>query len=433
MVSQIDRQAEPDPGAGGTVGGLLWGMVRLVRACVLVVAWLGAAVWVRGAEPRAQVGPGAPVMATRAEVARAYIRFEMAYAAKPPAAGRERSAIHRRFDALTGVFFSGDNAKTARELDRLTGVLDAGAPAFVFPARGALSRPAARMRGEWLARLDGVKAAGEEHGAAVRAARSRVGLVVDEPDDGMLIQTLSDPARLAGEVEAEVAAIEAGRDPYRRRLGDWWMAVHVADGVEMPVRVFAPSAASFERRPPLALVIALHGAGGDENLFMEAYGRGKIKALADEHGFVVASTSTTMMAGQPRALDALVADLHAHYGLDERRVYVVGHSMGAGAAALLASTRREVIAGAVCIAGGPQRVPTGPVAPMLVWGAELDSMIPARRLRAAAEGAKAAGLPVEYREAAGAGHVLVVGDVLAEAVAWLLKQKRAEDGAGGKR
>lgn len=417
-------------GAGCACGGLLWGMVRLVCVCVA----LGAAVWVRGAGA-GEPGPGAvaaPVIATRAEVARAYIRFEIAYAAKPPAPGRERSAIHRRFDDLTGAFFGGDNAKAARELDRLTGVLDAGAPAFAFPARGELAHPAARMRAEWLARLDGVKAVSDEHGAAVRAARSRVGLVVEEPDDGMLIQALSDPARLAGEVEAEVAAIEAGRDPYRRRLGDWWLAVHVADGVEMPARVFAPSAASFERRPPLALVIALHGAGGDENLFMEAYGRGKIKALAEEHGFVVASVSTTMLAGQPGALDALLADLHAHYGLDERRVYLVGHSMGAGAAALLAATRREAIAGVVCIAGGPQRVPTGPVAPMLVWGAELDSMIPAGRLRRAAEGARAAGLAVEYREAAGAGHVLVVGDVLPEAVAWLLKLKRGDDAAGGK-
>ncbi len=394
----------------------------LAATCVLVVgAGRGVA---RVCEPERRAAEVA--IATRAELARAYIRFEAAYAAKPPAQGPARSRVHRRFDDLTGAFFGGDNAKAARELDRLTETLDAGAPAFAFATRGALREPAARLRSRLCARLDAVKPGSEEVALAARAARSRVGLVVEEPDDARLIQALSDPARMAEEVEAEVAAIEAGGDAYRRKLGDWWLAVYVADGVEMPTRVFAPTAASFERRPPLPLVIALHGAGGDENLFMEAYGRGKIKALAEEGGFVVASTSTTMLASQPKALDALLAQLRAHYGIDERRVYVVGHSMGAGAAALLAATRRDVIAGVVCIAGGPQRVPTGPVAPMLVWGAELDSMIPARRLRAAAEGAKAAGLPVEYREQAGAGHVLVVGDVLPEAVAWVLKQKKAE-------
>ncbi|MFN0011580.1 MAG: hypothetical protein ACKVS8_08040 [Phycisphaerales bacterium] len=376
--------------------------------------------------PAARAPLAAP--ATRTDFVRAYLRFERTLAdAKTAPTGPRRVTLHRGFDDLAGDFLRGDTAGAIARLEALTRTIDPQAPALDLPPRTALARPANELRASLSRRLDLALAAHPELRLPADAARSRIGLIVDEFNENITIQLLSDPAVIAREVAAEIDTLAAGTNPYQRRLGDWWRSIHVSDGLDLPTRIFAPDAASFARRPPLPLVIALHGAGGDENMFMEAYGRGKLKALAQEHGFLVASPSTTVLASNPLALDALFAALHEDYGLDDRRVYLVGHSMGAGAAALLAGTRRDMIAAAACLAGGPQRAPTGPLAPMLVWGADQDPIIPARRLRAAAlDGARAA-LPIEYRENAGAGHTLMVPEVLAEAVAWLLKHQRAPE------
>ncbi len=393
----------------------------------LIVAALLAAATAPAREPPAPPAAPAPApfIATRADLARAYLRFETAYAATPPPIGPLRSRLHARFDGAAAYFFRGDLSGAVAHLDALTLELDAHAPPFTLPSRGPLTGPAHALRAALAARLNAL-AHDPDLAPARAAARSRLSLITDDPDQAHLIQLLTNPARAAAELAAEVGALEAGTDPYRRRTGDWWLTIRTADGIELPARLYAPDAASFERRPPLPLVIALHGAGGDENMFMDAYGRGRIKALADQHGFIVASVGTVQLGGQPGALDALLAQCRAHYGIDERRVYVVGHSLGAGAAALLATTRRDVVAAAACIAGGTQRIPAGACAPILVFAAEHDGIIPARRLRAVAESAAATGLPIEYREAQGAGHVLIVNDVLPDAVAWLLTRQRPD-------
>lgn len=271
------------------------------------------------------------------------------------------------------------------------------------------------------ARLTQARAAGRPNPALAQAidiARGRAALLADEPEGLQSGEFLFNPADLAAQLARETDAIDAGANPYHRRTGDHWRQMVLA-GVETPMRVYAPAAlATIDS--PRPLVIALHGAGGDEHLFMDAYGRGTLRRLADEHGFLAVSALTQNLGVRDEALADLINGLTLDYPLDPQRVYVLGHSMGAGAAAILSNLPSGRVAAGASLAGGPQRFVPGRRTPLLVIGAEFDPIIRAHRLEAAARAAIAAGEPVEYRTAPGAGHTLVVGEELPTAVAWLL-------------
>ncbi|HEX8912794.1 MAG TPA: alpha/beta fold hydrolase, partial [Humisphaera sp.] len=208
-------------------------------------------------------------------------------------------------------------------------------------------------------------------------------------------------------------------DPYRRRTGDFWR-VAAGGGYVIPLRVYAPAAAADDT--PRPLLVVLHGMGGDENMFLDAYGRGRIKALADQHGFVVASPNAYQISGKPELFYEVLEAMTLNYSIDPKRVYVLGHSMGAMAAGRIAS-RPGAVAAAVLIAGpAPDKVPAD-AAPMLLIAGDADRIVPAPRVRQSVERLKAAGRSVEYREKAGWGHTLVVPEVLPEAVEWLLSKR----------
>lgn len=75
------------------------------------------------------------------------------------------------------------------------------------------------------------------------------------------------------------------------------------------------------------LVVAVHGAGGSENLFFEGYGAGLGKRLADQRRWAFVA---------PRAGGSAVQDAidwcKAFTGVSPKRVLVMGHSMGGGVA-----------------------------------------------------------------------------------------------------
>ncbi len=194
---------------------------------------------------------------------------------------------------------------------------------------------------------------------------------------------------------------------------------------EVPMRVYAPPAVIGER--PAPLLVVLHGAGGDENLFFEAYGVGVIKRLADEEGLLVASPSTYRFGSKPARLGELVDALSHDYAIDRDRIYVLGHSMGASATAALVRGQVNSVAAACCIAGGGSfRSPDG-MPPLLVVLAEFDGVVPVKRVEDAAREAIAAGMPVEVKIVPNYGHTLVVGHELPTAVRWLTGHHLSDD------
>jgi hypothetical protein len=78
---------------------------------------------------------------------------------------------------------------------------------------------------------------------------------------------------------------------------------------------------------PINVVIALHGAGGSENMFFESYGRGAAVSEALKRGWAFVSPR----AGA-RSIDDSLEWLTAVRGVKLGKVFVMGHSMGAGLA-----------------------------------------------------------------------------------------------------
>jgi len=248
------------------------------------------------------------------------------------------------------------------------------------------------------------------------ALRAPNRLLRSDPADHRSIRLLADPFALAERLATETLSLllDPARTPYRLRKGGYWRVVR-AGRVEIPLRVHAPAAAS--RGAPVPLVVALHGAGGDENLFVEGYGAGRLRELADEHGFLLFSPLTYPVLAEREAFDALLDAARRCYRVDERRIYVLGHSLGAFAAMRTGTERPDLVAAVACLAGGGAR-PGGP--PTLVVAAELDPILPAQRLRRNTD-PKANAV---FREVEDRGHTLMVGDVLPDVVAWLLDRRR---------
>jgi predicted esterase len=123
----------------------------------------------------------------------------------------------------------------------------------------------------------------------------------------------------------------------------------------------------------------------------------------------------------PAYFDEVVATLRACYPVDARRVYAVGHSLGAITCTALAESRRDALAAVACLSGGGV-APNGP--PLLLWTGTRDRMFPPARFERLVADAARRGLPVELRIAKDVGHTLLPGEVLPETIAWLLERER---------
>jgi predicted esterase len=255
---------------------------------------------------------------------------------------------------------------------------------------------------------------------ALATCRARNQLLTDEPSATRSAEFLADPHALILELNQEIALLSEGKNPYQRKGGDYWRVLQSGDQ-EIPMRIYAPAQALGET--PVPLVIVLHGAGGDENLFMDGYGAGIIKTLADQYGFLVASPVTYSFGSKAAHFDELVATLSRDYALQSTRVFCLGHSMGGAAAAGLAGSRGDKLTGVCCLAGSRGFAKDAKLPPTLVVAAELDLVVPAKGIQAGADKAIAAGQPVEFRLLPDQGHTLMVGKFLPEAVQWLLERK----------
>lgn len=236
---------------------------------------------------------------------------------------------------------------------------------------------------------------------------------------GQFDRTLAVVDSLATVLEPSAAARASAVAEASARLAELpaeRLLLPVEGGDPVPYHLVLPG-----RTGPVPLIVALHGAGGDERMFMAGYGAGVIARLAMEQGFAVVSPLTTALAGRPERLDALLRDVGDRVMVDPERIYIVGHSMGAGAAWGLARQRGGMVAAVACIAGPCGAGAGGP--PLLVVAAEVDPLGAPARLEATATAAREAGQRVEYQLAEGWGHTLVVGEVLPAVIAWLLSHR----------
>lgn len=269
------------------------------------------------------------------------------------------------------------------------------------------------------AKLDAIKADSPALEQALASVKARNALLSDAPDPESTAQYVLNPVSLTKEIDGEIAALEKGVDPFKARSGDYWRVVKAGDK-EIPLRVYAP--ATLDTAKPLPLVVAFHGAGVDENAFMDAYGAGKLKQVAEQQKFLLVTPLTYAFTANPgEQFDAVLDAVGLDYTIDPKRIYVLGHSMGGGVTTSVVSARGARIAAAAPICGFRGITPgTKDIPPMLIIAAELDPLANPKAVGPAAEAAKAAGYPVEYKLMANYGHTLVVGEVLSDTCVWLL-------------
>jgi predicted esterase len=359
----------------------------------------------------------------RAALARGYLRLDRLVSSRT-LTDEQRLVLNRAFDRTTLQFFGGQFAAAVTSLDSMARVLGAG-PADDPPlppagtARQINGQLPSVVRASLLDRLATVDSTGVLQQAHA-AATARAALLTDVASTSRSIELFIQPRAHAAAVTREVDALRAGQNPYAGRSGDWWRDVVVGTGRRVPVRLIAPPSAV---RPTVRapLVVALHGAGGDENMFVDAYGAGVLIRLADSLGALVVSPLATGFTAS--AFDSVVAVVRREYAVDSTRVYVVGHSMGAGVAAMLANTRGAQVAAVAALAGGAP-ITAADAPPALFMAGGVDPVIPAARVKAAADATRAAGRSVAYREFASEGHTLIVGRVLPEAIGWLFTHRR---------
>ncbi|MCP3920002.1 MAG: alpha/beta fold hydrolase [bacterium] len=259
--------------------------------------------------------------------------------------------------------------------------------------------------------LEGMDALGPELAGAVRIFRSRVELIVRDPGPRS-IEQLTEPRALARELRGERAQLVAGGNPYHLRSGDLWRTI-AHGSQDLPVRLFVPGDRKNSEKLPL--VVAFHGAGGDENFFHEAGGAGRLIELARVERFVVACPRTTDYTLSPRAFDALLDALARDCPVDPERVHVIGHSLGGMTIAGLLKVRSRRIASVVCISGARAfRAET----PVLVLAGLQDPVVPHEGLAELVADARARELPVTIEAFEHEGHTLFVPRALERAIDW---------------
>jgi predicted esterase len=368
----------------------------------------------------------------------------------PPVAGQPPSAPVRvrELGTFDGVSRDLRESPFAVELD-LAGVED-GAYLIQAEVLDGTSSLGASTLSVYLnkgldARLKTLEAAAAAAPEAVRADVRYPGDVIRNVNRGRYELGVFNVATELTRAEAVVAAAKGGKDPFKARSGDFERH-YLLDGANeiMPYRVYVPKGYAPAR--PAPLVIALHGLGANEDSFFDSYSQ-LPPQLAEKHGFLMAAPlgyradgfygSTIMGAGDAASRrrveysekDVLevLARMKAAYNVDESRIYLIGHSMGAIGTWALAAKYPQIWAALVPFSGvgNPASAEQMKHIPQFVVHGDADNTVNVSGSRSMVAALKKAGATVTYVEVAGGSHTDMVVPNLPQAFEFLAAQRKA--------
>ena len=243
-----------------------------------------------------------------------------------------------------------------------------------------------------------------------------------------------DPQRDLAAAEAIAAAVKSGKDPFAGRTGDIRRHYTLDAAKEiLPYRTYIPSSYTGARAFPL--IIALHGLGGTEDAFFDNYEK-KLPPLAESHGYIVAAplgyrvdgsygwglgtppadpnTKRTQDFSEQDVMQVL-ARVRQLYKIDDSRIYLMGHSMGAIGTWKLAPKNPDLFAAIATFAGSgaPATLERIATLPEFVVHGDADPTVNVEGSRAMVAKLKTLGTEFKYIEVPGGLH----GDVVAPNIA----------------
>jgi predicted esterase len=249
--------------------------------------------------------------------------------------------------------------------------------------------------------------------------------------------------------EQIVADAKGGKDPFKGKTGDFERHYLLQGANEiMPYRVYVPKAYTVAKAMPL--VIALHGLGGNEDGFFDNYDR-LPPQLSEQHGFLLASPlgfrrdgfygsgimgatdAASRRRGEYSEKDVLevLRLMKAAYNIDESRIYLIGHSMGAIGTWALASKYPQTWAALVAFAGvgAPTLADNMKAIPQFVVHGDADNTVNVSGSRNMVAALKKLNANVTYIEVAGGSHTDVVVPNLPKAFEFLAAQRKQVAGS----
>jgi pimeloyl-ACP methyl ester carboxylesterase len=266
------------------------------------------------------------------------------------------------------------------------------------------------------ARLEALERAAESHDDAEPVERMTVlnaREVLRNAQKGDSPETFYPLLRLLQLAEQIAAGWEAGKSGWRAAPGDYWMATLHRER-KVAFRLFVPK--QFQPNRPIPLVVALHGAGGNEHLFFEGYGLGIVLKEAEKRGWAVIAPRAEMgLAHIGGALEAAQQLLP----IDPARIYLMGHSMG-GAHSFAAIAQFPDRFRAVAIfagAGQPTQVPID--LPILMTVGEQELGMLKTNIENAYRRLQGLNLKMlDYKKYDGCDHLMIVREAMPDAFAF---------------
>ncbi|BCW96149.1 MAG: alpha/beta fold hydrolase [Fimbriimonadales bacterium] len=264
-------------------------------------------------------------------------------------------------------------------------------------------------------RLEALSKAAESHDDTEPVERMTVlnaRDVLREAIKGSSPETFYPLLRMLQLAEQLAAGWEAGNSGWRAAAGDYWMATLHRER-KIAFRLYIPK---FQPDQPMPLVVALHGAGGNEHLFFEGYGLGIVLKEAEKRGWAVIAPRAEMgLAHIGGALEAAQKLLP----IDPTRVYLMGHSMG-GAHSFAAIAQYPDRFRAVAIfagAGQPTQVP--PDLPILMTVGEQELGMLKTNIENAYRRLQGQNLKtLDYKRYDGCDHLMIVREAMPDAFAF---------------
>jgi predicted esterase len=244
--------------------------------------------------------------------------------------------------------------------------------------------------------------------------------------------------------ETIVAESKGGKDPFKGKTGDFERHYLLPGANEiMPYRVYVPKGYAASKATPL--VIALHGLGGNEDGFFDNYSQ-LPPQLAEKHGFLLtaplgfrrdgfygsnmmgAADAASRRRGEYSEKDVLevLRLMKAAYNVDDSRIYLMGHSMGAIGTWSLGAKYPQTWAALVAFSGVGAATLAGTMAdlPHFVVHGDADNTVNVSGSRNMVAALKKLNANVTYIEVPGGSHTDVVVPNLPQAFTFMAAQKK---------